>query len=181
MVTLKKLFSEILKFWHQIFWGTDNFPSIFSFNGVLNRSLAWATALIIYFVLECISWLELPLITYLFGLFSFYCILALVQKRCRDFGSKGTLWILFITIVMLSQSIIYYTEILENRSLSESIHQTARILYCIVAVILFIPSKPNVDMELNSPLLRYPLLYSVICWILAISLALTINHYSLLQ
>ena len=180
MLTLKKILSEILKFWHRIFWGTDNFPSIFSFNGVLNRSLAWATALIIYFVLECISWLELPLITYLFGLFSFYCILALVQKRCRDFGSRGTFWILFITIVMLFQSVIYYTEILENRSLSENIRQTARILYCIAAVILFIPSKPNVDMELNSPLLRYPLLYSVICWISAISLALTINHYSLL-
>ena len=177
MNSIKNLLSEIYQFWRKIFYGTEDMPSIFSFKGRLNWRFAWATAIIIYLLIELVSLFEIPIINYLFGLLMFYCILALVQKRCRDFGSRGTFWVLYITFTMFLKSTVYYLSSVVNKPILETVQQMDRIAYCLLFILFFIPSKPDADENLRSPLLKYPLLYTSVCWVLAISLTLAVKHH----
>ncbi len=171
-------YQELYCFWHGMIYGTDKFPSIFSFNGLLNWRSAWLTALVIYFVVQCISWLEIPLITYISGLLFFYCVLALVQKRCRDFNSAGTFWIIYVTITMILISSIYFVDVFNSEYIYRNIWRLSNFCYAFLVFPMIIPSKPNPDMNLRSPLLKYPFLYTAICWVFAICATLTVNHYA---
>ena len=165
-------------FWRNVFCGNDKMTSVFSFTGTLNRSLGWGTAVILSFLLQSITWLNIEIITYLSSFIIFYCILALTQKRCRDFGSSGTFWIIFVSIVMLLEILIYFLNIHGMITLYPKLQQYEKILYCFLIIPLLIPSKPKPDLTLRSPLLKYPLLYVVICWILAIIATFLVNHYA---
>ena len=161
------LFTDMRIFGRNIFYGNEKFTSIFSYEGVLNRPLSWAIACILNMFLQIVSWLNIEVITYLFGFVIFYCVLALVQKRCRDFGSSGTFWVIYASILMLLESFIFFFDVDMVGELYIEVEKLEKILYCFLIILLLIPSKTGVDMKLHSSLLKYPLLYVFICFILS--------------
>ena len=44
--------------------------------------------------------------------------------------------------------------------------------------LLLIPSKANVDERIRSPLLKHPLIYTLICVMLAIGATIGVNYYN---
>lgn len=178
MRKINTFFTEMYIFWRDIFFGNDKRSSIFSFEGKLSQLSGWGTASILYFILQVISWFGVDMVTYIFGLSMFYCVLTLVQKRCRDFGSTGSFWVIFVTIVMLLDSCTYFVGTNSNIVFIQNLQQLANILYCLLIIPLLIPSKAEADLRLRSPLLKYPLVYIGICWALAIAATLTVNHYA---
>ena len=171
-------FSEMYLFWRSIFCGNDKMTSIFSFKGTLNRSLGWGTAIILSFLLQSVTWLNIEIVTYLFSLIIFYCVLALTQKRCRDFGSSGTLWVIFVSIVMLLETLVYFFNTYDTITLYPKLQQYEKILYCFLIIPLLIPSKPKPDLSLRSPLLKYPFVYAFLCWMFAIIATLSVSYFA---
>ena len=169
---------DICQLWHFIFRGTENTTSFFSFEGILNRQYAWGTVAVIYAFLCIVNVLRIPLITYIVGLMSFYWILALVQKRCRDFGSKGTFWVIFVTLIMVLESSLYFVDVFHSELIWKYIWYASGIMYICLLIPALIPGKPDADINLRSPLLKYPLLYTAVCWVLAIVATLAVNHYA---
>ena len=178
MAKIDTLLKEMYSFCYGIFCGNDKVSSIFSFDGTLSRSLGWATAIVLHLILQMISWIDIKLITYIFALVGFYCILALVQKRCRDFGRAGTFWIVFISLLMVMEHLIYFLNFENMEMLYLRLQKTENFLYCLLIIPLLIPSKPKPDLELRSPLLKYPLLYVALCWVLAISATWIVSRYT---
>ena len=178
MAKTDNFFAEMRLLWHNVFYGNDKITSIFSFNGTLSRSLGWATASVLYCMLQIINIFDIKILTYIFGLLIFYCVLALAQKRCRDFGSAGTFWIILVTALMLLKSSLYFLDTEDINSLSAKWQKVGNILYCFAFIPFLIPSKPEPDLNLRSPLLKYPLIYTAICWILAVITTAIVNHFA---
>ena len=147
-------------------FGSKDITPILSVKGMLNKGQFLAVVMALFIFYSWIRMLNSAIITYLFGLLLFYCFFAAIQKRCRDFGNKGTMFILSATIMML---VVYAVYTLDGHN---------DILLCAMSIVIFtilcilplffIPSKKEKDETLCSPLLKYPLLYAVICWGLAI-------------
>lgn len=178
MINTDSFFEEMYLFWRGILYGNDKVTSIFSYKGTLTRSLGWATAVILYFMTQTIGWLNSEVISYIANLMICYCTLALIQKRCRDFGSKGTFWILAYSVAFTVAQAFQFTDINELEPLWRNVCIVAQDCQLIILFLLFlIPSKKDADLELRSPLLKYPFVYMGICWLAAIGATLVINHY----
>ena len=97
--------------------------------------------MVLHLMLQTISWLNVDLITYSFGFVIFYCILALMQKICRNFNSSGTLWIFIASVLMMLECIIYnYTAVNSWQSesrfeLAQSAFETSAYIFCRVLAI----------------------------------------------
>ena len=178
MAKSDSFFSELYLFFRNIFYGSDQATSIFSFNGKLNRCLGWATACVLNFMLSIVGWFNIDIITYMFAFVIFYCVLALIQKRCRDYGSSGTYWIIFASFLMLFEVIIYFFNETDLGTRYYKLQQLEKVLYCFLVVPLLIPSKANVDERIRSPLLKHPLIYTLICVMLAIGATIGVNYYN---
>lgn len=178
MAKTDNFFMEFYLFWRGIFRGNDKMTSVFSFDGILNRPLAWATAIVLHLIMQVAGWLNIEVFTYIFGLAVFYCILALLQKRCRDFGSTGTFWIIFVSILMLTESILYFLNRNGLGIIYPEWQQVERFSYCLLIVPLLMPSKPAPDLKLRSPLLKHPLLYTIICGMFVILATMAVNHFA---
>ena len=170
-----------MKYLKQIRQETENIAkiifSVFSFKGILKDYQMFGETAIIYSFVYFAEFLNNNLLTYCIGLICFYALLAAIQKRCRDFGSKGTFWVLLATVIMLLGSVLYFMDLANADILWKRVAQTEVLLMLVLCALFFIPSKPEPDMNLRSPLLKYPLLYVAVCWALAIGLTLTISHY----
>ena len=121
----------------------------------------------------------LPQLSYMLDTASIYCVIAAVQKRCRDFGTKGSFIILIISTVMIVNEAFYFTDIL-----SESFWKNINLAVFVGQVTVFlplilIPSKPQAEQiadNIRSPLLKYPLLYVGVCWVVTIAGTLAVNY-----
>ena len=60
----------------------------------------------------------------------------------------------------------------------EYVRYAQAIMTAIVMLLFFIPGKKDKDENLCSPLLKYPLLYAVVCCILAVTATLTVSYYT---
>jgi len=157
-------------------FGSEEITPILSAKGVLNRSQFLAIVIILLMFCSWVRMLNLEIIKYLFGLLSFYCFSVAIQKRCRDFRSRGTIFILCSTFLML---VLYAIYMLESQNVIV-LYVRYVVLFTLIFLLLlfFIPGKEEKDENLCSPLLRYPLLYAVICWILAIAATLAVSNYA---
>lgn len=86
-----------------------------------------------------------------------YGSLILIQKRSRDLGEKGTLSIVLILTA------IFIREYYQDFHLQDTILSYPCIIIALCGSVaglrlLFVKGKQNVDMQLRSPLTRYPLL-----------------------
>jgi uncharacterized membrane protein YhaH (DUF805 family) len=152
---------------------------MFSFNGIVTRKQFVVALLLLCVIFQPFYLEEYSLkLSYITELIAFYCVLLLVQKRCRDFGAKGTFWILAVTIMMIASKGCHF---IDNSMADFWININRAIITVQIMVFLLlilIPSQPNPNMNLRSPLLKYPLLYTAVCWGLAICATLTVNHYA---
>lgn len=119
----------------------------------------------------------LPQISYWLDLASFYCVIAAVQKRCRDFGSRGTWWILAVSFVMVANEACHFLDAQQVEGFWKNIN-LAVFMGQIMAFLplFFIPSKQDTGANLRSPLLKYPLLYVGVCWVVTIAGTLAVNY-----
>ncbi len=167
-------FKQMLNDWKKFIY------FIFSSDGIVNGKQFALLLFLMVLVFQPVN-LEryFPKIAYVVELVAFYCVLLLVQKRCRDFGSRGTWWILAVTFSMIFNKAFQFIDMHTADGLWYSLHKYAFWVQLIVFLPLFIiPSKSNPAMNLRSPLLKYPLLYTTICWVLAIAATATVNHYA---
>ncbi|MBQ8481955.1 MAG: hypothetical protein IJ532_05425 [Alphaproteobacteria bacterium] len=161
---------------YAIVFGSEDITPILSVKGVLNKYQFLAVVIALSIFNSWIKMLNSAIITYLFGLLLFYCFFAAIQKRCRDFGNKGTIFILSATIMMLAVYAIYMLEG-PRVILSYAMGIVMFTILCILPL-FFIPSKEEKDENLRSPLLKYPLVYAVISWMLAIGATWAMNSYA---
>ena len=118
-------------------------------------------------------------LSYIANLCSLYFMLALIQKRCRDFGSSGTYWILAFSIAFIGDMAFSFCNVQEAEDLLRHIYFVMVCIQLIVFIcLLLIPSKANVDERIRSPLLKHPLIYTLICIILAIGATIGVNYYN---
>ena len=175
-IKMKQMWQEI----KEIFAGWKSIIRfMFSFDDIITRKQFAIALLLLYVLFQPINLEKYSLkLSYITELIAFYCVLLLVQKRCRDFSSKGTFWILAVTIMMIAGKGCHFID----NSVTDfwmNINKAVTPLQIIIFLpLLLIPSKPNPDMNLRSPLLKYPLLYTAVCWGLAICATLTVNHYA---
>ena len=157
-------------------FGSEEITPILSVRGILNRSQFLAVVMILSILNSWGKLLHSELFEYFFGLFLFLGFCATIQKRSRDFGSTGTFFVLLATILML---IIYATRTIEQRS-DILMYSGLAIIVCFLGILplFLIPSKKERDDKLCSPLLKYPLLYAVVCCILAVTATLTVSYYT---
>lgn len=187
MYTIKNIFSQTYVFikdevfmpfyrlFRALIFGTEKITPFYSFDGRLSRGQFFLILLIFYEIVSGIGKLTNPIITYILCLLSLYALLAAVQKRCRDFNYNGTFWILYITIITLFRSALYTSYLPSDESVFINLLRFSHISYGPLLILLCIPSSDNPDLNLRSPLLKHPLLYIMICWIISISLIL-ITH-----
>lgn len=153
---------------------------IFSLDGIISGKQFALILFLMVLVFQPVNLGRYSLkIAYVVELVAFYCVLLLVQKRCRDFGSRGSWWILAVTFSMIFNKAFQFIDIHTADSLWCNFNKCAFWMQFIVFLPLFIiPSKPDADINLRSPLLKYPLLYTAVCWVLAIVATLAVNHYA---
>lgn len=158
----------------------ENIRVIFSFDDVVNRRQFILFLIFINAVFHIfdIIWYS-PHLSYIAGILSFYCILALIQKRCRDFNSAGTLWILAVSLGFIANKACHFIDTQTADTFFRNIYIIALDFQMAIYLLLFIiPGKPEPDLNLRSPLLKYPLIYTAICWILSIIATVTVNYFA---
>lgn len=188
MYTIKNIFSQTYDFikdevftpLYQLFraliFGTKKITPFYSFDGRLNRGQFLLTLLIFYEIVSGISKLTNPVVTYILCLLSLYALLAAIQKRCRDFNCKGTFWILYATAINLFQSVLYASCLSSDEGVCINLLHYSYISYGLFLILFCIPSVDSSDLNLRCPLLKNPLLYTAVWWLLSISVVLIINY-----
>lgn len=151
---------------------------LFSMDGTFNQQMFIAGMCIVYFGVIIINSLAVPLLVYVANLLSLYPVLFLIQKRCRDFNSKGTFFIVIYTLLAVFINAEYFTDDKSVLPYYEYIRYAEAVMCAVMMLLFFIPGKEEKDESLRSPLLKYPLLYAVICWILAVSATLAVSRYT---
>lgn len=159
-----------------ILFGSAEITPIISVKGVLSRLQFFGVVIILLMFNSWVRMLNIEILKYLFGMLSFYCLSAAVQKRCRDFKNSGTFFILCSTVLML---VLYAVYMLESQNVVVSYVKNI-VFFTLISLLFlfFIPGKEDKDENLCSPLLKYPRLYAVVCCILAVTATLTVSYYT---
>ncbi len=171
--------SEVLQKANQALFNGNIFKLLVSYNGYIGR-LSYACGLAIVFAVICLLRAIHPLLGLLSMFIKLYCIPALIQKRCRSFNGKASLYIISLFIFILSLELTYN----EDLSVIPYAQTVFNILVCqfILAqiVLLLRPVKNPADDTLKSFLTHLPVVtaISVICIILGM---LFIQHKYLPQ
>ena len=158
----------------------ENIRMMFSFDNVVNRRqfILFLIFINAIFHIFDIIWYT-PYLSYIAGILSFYCILALIQKRCRDFSNSGTLWILAVSLGFIANKACHFIDTQTAATFFRNIYVIALDFQIAMYLLLFIiPSKPEPDLKLRSPLLKYPLIYTAVCWIASIITTVIVNHFA---
>lgn len=176
MPLAKEYKKNIIHIWYNV---KENICFAFLFKNIVNR---WHFVIFLLFINALFKSFNLVydsrILSYLEDLMLFYAILALIQKRCRDFGSKGTFWILAYSVAFTVVQVFHFTDIDKLEPLWRNIYVVGLDLQVAIFLFLFlIPSKKDAELKLRSPLLKYPFVYVAICWLVAIGATLAVDHY----
>lgn len=151
--------------------------TFFSLKGTFSQQMFIFGMCSVYFVKIIIETLGISTLNYVVNLLCLFPVLVIIQKRCRDFNSKGTLFIVIYTLLVMCMSMDYFINE-ETVFFYKYIRYMEATMCAIIMSLFFIPSKKEKDETLRSPLLKYPLLYMVICWVLAIGATWAMNNYA---
>ena len=138
---------NIIKALNQSIWGQSLLDFYFSCQGYFNR-LQFCGALLSINILLNIGTKEGNIFLMIpSALIVFYATLAAIQKRSRDIGLKGTVFIL------IYKPLAFFA-----------------VLYIPVCLfLLFMPGKKEKNPDISSPLLKRPVVYLIICFMLYIA------------
>lgn len=158
---------------------TDILQYFFSFNGVATRLDYLGIVCILNLVLDAIMrFNNIFLDAFVYAVFV-YIFLAFVQKRCRDFNTKGTF---FLVVFSLLFPIIFYLKFSRINSINFPSDWNIGIAIVIMIflvchfILLLVPGKKEKNMSLMCPLLKHPYIYVGVCYILYL-----IGFYYLIQ
>ena len=174
-----EILEPIRELTYAVIFGSKKVTPIYSVYGLLTGIQFFIIMAILGIFYSIFGYFHNALLTYMAGLILFYAVLISAQKRCRDFGSSGTFWILVISIVFISDMSLHFIDI---PTASTFIKKASLFISEIQIVVFFllcvIPSKPKPDLKLRSPLLKHPLLYTIICGMFAILATMAVNHFA---
>ena len=172
---------KVYPFFNELVNGTPKMPSVFSFNGKINKYQCVETFMMIGFLSSPVYLMSNVLLHYVWSVLVFYLVAACIQKRCRDFGTKGKWWILVASLVIMIDRAFGFVDIYAIDSLWRIVVRANILVGLVMLVFLFtISSKPDTQKvadNIRSPLLKYPLLYVGVCWVLMIAGTLAVNHF----
>ncbi len=176
MIILDKMYEKFFLVWKRV---SENFIFLYSNQGKLSREQFFGALIILCLLHSLVGNVSCLICSYLSELVCLYFLFVIIQKRCRDFGSKGTFFILLASACAIFLISIHFLNVKYIARMWVNVGAGVIFMSFLAFFILFIiPSKPDADMNLRSPLLKYPLLYTAICWVLAIAATLAVNHYA---
>ena len=162
-----------------VIFGSNRITPIYSVQGSITKLQFLSLMILFYCFYSIFEYFHNSLLTYIACLILFYAILTTVQKRCRNFGSSGTFWLLAVSLAFIGNMAVHFSNYHTVEDMLRKVYTYVLYFQILIFLILcIIPSKPKPDLTLRSPLLKYPLLYVVICWILAITSTFLVNHYA---
>ncbi|MBO6280929.1 MAG: hypothetical protein J6N49_00210 [Alphaproteobacteria bacterium] len=99
----------------------------------------------------------------------FFCAsIAAVQKRCRDIGIKGTFLVAVFSILLPVEFYLKYCRLHDfvfQNHWKAGVGFVVLILLLCHVFLLSVPGKSEKNSGLTSPLLKYPYIYTSICFI----------------
>lgn len=154
------------------------FKNFFSLYGKLkNAEYIFFLAQIYMFVLILRQIIQNINFNYFLNFAFMYFYFIAIQKRCRDFGNSGTWWILAYSAATILYSATYFVLPEERDSWLKYCGYITAALYLFILPLFIIPSKPDADINLTSPLMKHPVIYTAVCFVLCIAATWTVNHY----
>jgi len=176
-VKQENIFKEMLRV---LFLGHGTIKSFFSIEGIIDSEHLVASMISVFFMAN-ILWPEKTYLSYGFWLLLFYCVVAAVQKYCRNIGSTGTRAILLFSLIYILESASYFVAVSIKEALFyQQTDKTCGWFLMIFTILYtsFSSAEEKVAPDVRSPLLKYPLLYVGVVWILCIVATLTVNHFA---
>lgn len=153
------------------------FLSLFSPKNILSRKNFTCLTIILCIAAYPPDFFDNLLMAYTFNSLIVYVTLLSIQKRCRDFGNSGTWWILAYSAATILYSATYFVLPEERDSWLKYCGYITAALYLFILPLFIIPSKPDADINLTSPLMKHPVIYTAVCFVLCIAATWTVNHY----
>ncbi len=160
---------NIIKALNQSIWGQSLLDFYFSCQGYFNR-LQFCGALLSINILLNIGTKEGNIFLMIpSALIVFYATLAAIQKRSRDIGLKGTVFILIYSFAFpITRTCLYAEQ--QHIELPYKPLAFFAVLYIPVCLfLLFMPGKKEKNPDISSPLLKRPVVYLIICFMLYIA------------
>lgn len=133
------------------------FNFFFSYSGTINSGDFWISMILLSYLGQI---LERYNIYNIILLIIFYSVLALIQKRCRDIGYKGTFCVFLITMCAFYLNI---SDIIQPDIRKLGFGGVLLIVIGLWAYLGLMPSSKEKDLTLTSPLLKHPNAYFVVC------------------
>ena len=159
------------------FFNKNDLKDIFSFDGLATSPMIMWVMSLIYLCNTISQQTGIPLFSYIVKLLLFYPAFAVIQRRSRDAGMKGTFFIVCYSICLIMSSAEHFVKIPHDIIIRQYVGHITSFFYLMILFLFIIPSKKEADLSLRSPLLKYPLIYTVVCWIIAIMSTFLVNSY----
>ena len=146
----------------------ENIMTIFSVEGVYSQqAILWVFSLI-YILRIAVDSFNILLLSYVVTLLLFCPGILAVQKRCRDFGQNGTWEIICYTLFLILMCVTDFVKSIEHTDFNTYLGYIKSLLGIAILIMCVIPSQKNPNLEVRSPLLKYPFLYIMICWLISV-------------
>ncbi len=173
-----EIIEPIREILYAVIFGSKKITPIYSVEGILTGIQFLVIMVILGSIYSVFEYFQNPLLTYIVQLFLFYAYLLITQKRCRDFGSTGTLWILIVSLAFIGNMAFHFADTQMLGGFLKEIYLAAfGIQIAAFLFLLIIPSKQKSALTARSCLLKYPFLYLAICWTLAVVATIMVNNY----
>ncbi|MBO6281730.1 MAG: hypothetical protein J6N49_04265 [Alphaproteobacteria bacterium] len=153
---------------NQILFNGNLFYLLFSYKGHIGR-ITYACGLTLVIILISALRAIHPLVSIIALILKLYCIPALIQKRCRSFADKGTLYITSLFILILALELTY-NEDLSVIPYAQTVFYVLMLQFILAQLILLLrPVKNPADDTQQSVLTKIPPVTTVgmICIIFA--------------
>ncbi len=155
--------------------GKKELKEIFSFDGRTTQPMIIWVLSLIYLCNRLVQEIGASMLAYIAELLLFYPALAAIQKRSRDANMKGTFFVVCYTMCIIRRSVEHIVPISQDIIIGQYTGYVMSFFYTMILLLCVLPSKPEADMSLRSPLLKYPLIYTTICWVICIVATVSVN------
>lgn len=145
---------------NQILFSGNILKLFFSYKGIIGR-VPYIIAVLLLGILFrfCIFGIISYVIVFLLLI---YCLIALIQKRSRSFGSSGTWYVLTNVMFLYTVVLTYDIDVSYFLIMKWCIYFIAGITAVTHLILALRPSKPNIDEQKRSFLTRFPIVFTIL-------------------